>query len=64
MKVSINSGACMGHGLCYALAPALFADDDQGYGTVIADGTVPPEHTDAARKAAANCPEGAISTAD
>jgi ferredoxin len=50
MKVSIDSGACTGHGLCYALAPVPFADDDQGYGTVIADGTVPPERADAARK--------------
>jgi len=49
---------------CHALAPALFDDDDQGYGTVIADVTVPPERADAARKAAANCAEGATWMAD
>jgi ferredoxin len=64
MKVSIDSAACMGHGLCYALAPDVFADDPDGYGVVIGDGSVPPEHAGQARKAAGNCPEGAIRVED
>jgi ferredoxin len=50
----------MGHGRCYDLAPDLFGEDDEGYGKVLGDGTVPPEQQDQARLAAANCPERAI----
>ncbi|MFC7733795.1 ferredoxin [Actinomadura keratinilytica] len=31
----------MGHGRCYDLAPDLFGEDDEGYGKVLGDGTVP-----------------------
>jgi ferredoxin len=60
VKVQINSGRCQGHGRCYDLAPALFGDDDEGYGKVLGDGVVPPEFEREARLAAANCPEQAI----
>ena len=43
MKVQINPELCQGHGRCYDLAPGLFGDDDEGYGQVLGDGTVPPE---------------------
>jgi ferredoxin len=69
MKVHIDATCCQGHGRCYDLAPDLFGDDDEGYGTVLSDGTVPPgtvppgrEHD--ARLAAANCPEHAIFLAE
>ncbi len=61
MKVAIDSGRCQGHGRCYDLAPGLFGDDDEGYGTVPGDGAVPPGQEQEARLAAANCPERAIS---
>ena len=61
MKVEINSEVCQGHGRCYDLAPKLFGEDDEGYGTVLGDGTVPADQEDAARLAVANCPERAIS---
>jgi ferredoxin len=64
MKVFIDPDKCMGHGMCYALAPGVYADDDQGYGTVIGDGTVVPDQAEAARAGAANCPESAISVHD
>jgi len=64
MKVSIDRNKCMGHGMCYSLAPSVFVDDDEGYGHVIGDGTVPPDRVEAARTGAANCPEGAISIED
>jgi AcrR family transcriptional regulator/ferredoxin len=60
MKVQINPEQCQGHGRCYDLAPDLFAADDEGYGTVLGDGTVPPGQEDQARRAVANCPERAV----
>lgn len=64
MRVAIDPAKCMGHGICYALAPNVFEDDDQGYGHVIGDGQVPQEQAEAARNGAANCPEGAISVTE
>ncbi len=61
MKVQIDSEHCQGHGRCYDLAPTLFGEDDEGYGQVLGDGTVPPGKEHDARLAAANCPERAIS---
>jgi ferredoxin len=60
VKVRIDSGRCQGHGRCYDLAPGLFGDDDEGYGQVLGDGTVPPDQEQAARLAALNCPEHAV----
>lgn len=61
MRVVLDSELCQGHGRCYALAPDLFDSDDDGYGFVIpADGIVPEGQEDAARLAADNCPEFAI----
>jgi ferredoxin len=60
VKVQINSERCQGHGRCYDLAPGLFGDDDEGYGRVLGDGTVPPGQTHEARRAQLNCPEHAV----
>lgn len=60
MKVQINSERCQGHGRCYDIAPGLFGDDDEGYGTILGDGVVPPGQEQEARLAVANCPERAI----
>jgi ferredoxin len=60
MKVQIGPERCQGHGRCYDLAPALFGDDDEGYGQVRGDGTVPPGRENDARLAVSNCPERAI----
>jgi ferredoxin len=60
MKVWIDPERCQGHGRCYDLAPRLFGEDDEGYGQVLGDGTVPPGSQDDARLAVANCPERAI----
>jgi len=61
MKVQISSDRCQGHGRCYDLASDLFGDDEEGFGQVLGDGTVPPDREREARLAAANCPEQAIS---
>ena len=60
MKVRIDAEMCTGHGRCYALAPELFEPDDDGHGAVLHGGDVPPGHEEAARRAANNCPERAI----
>ncbi len=60
MKVQLDSATCQGHGRCYDLAPDLFGEDDEGYGTVLGTGEVPPGGEQHARLAAANCPERAI----
>ena len=59
-RVQISSERCQGHGRCYDLAPGLFGEDDEGYGTVLGDGTVAPDQERAARLAEANCPEHAV----
>jgi AcrR family transcriptional regulator/ferredoxin len=64
VKVQINTSLCQGHGRCYDLAPALFGEDDEGYGEVLGDGVVPPDLQDRARLAVANCPERAIELLD
>ena len=61
MKLQIDTDRCQGHGRCYDLAPGLFGEDDEGYGQVLGDGTVPAGQEQEARLAAANCPERAIS---
>jgi ferredoxin len=60
MKVRINPELCQGHGRCYDLAPGLFGADDEGYGQVLGDGSVPPEAQHDVDLAALNCPEQAI----
>ena len=61
MKVVLDSAKCQGHGRCYALSPQVFDSDDEGYAVLLLDGgDVPPELEGAARLAADNCPEYAI----
>jgi ferredoxin len=60
VKVQIDSERCQGHGRCYDIAPALFGEDDEGYGRVLGDGLVPAGEEQGARLAAANCPERAV----
>jgi ferredoxin len=59
VKVRVDSKLCTGHGRCYALAPDVFLDDEEGR-CVIEIEKVPPELENQARLGAANCPEGAI----
>lgn len=60
MRVRIDPERCQGHGRCYDLAPDLFGEDDEGYGTVLTDRPVPPAQQHDARLAVTNCPERAI----
>ena len=60
MKLRIDTERCQGHGRCYDLAPDLFGEDDEGFGQVLGDRTVPAGRERDASLAVANCPERAI----
>ena len=60
MKVAVDPDRCQGHTLCAWVAPDVFRlGDDDGH-AYVDDPDVAPEHEQAVRKAALNCPEGAI----
>jgi ferredoxin len=62
VRVEIDTGKCSGHGRCWALAPGVFAADDEGYGVVlVAD--PPAALEEQARTGERNCPERAITCA-
>jgi len=59
VKVSIDTAKCAGHARCNAVAPEVYALDDDGYALPY-DGEVPPELEAKAREGAESCPERAI----
>jgi len=63
LRIEIDRDRCSGHGRCYSLEPDLFAPDDEGFTVVLADRLSTAEEA-AARSAADNCPERAISLHD
>lgn len=61
MKVRVDQDLCQGHTLCQIAAAAVFklrTEDGHAY---VEDDEVPPGMDDAVTKAAASCPENAIS---
>ncbi len=60
VRIVFDRAACVGHNRCYLLAPALFDVDDEGYAVPLVEGELPAELEAAARLAADNCPEFAI----
>ncbi|GAA4903879.1 ferredoxin [Streptomyces coeruleoprunus] len=63
MRISIDSGVCIGAGQCALTAPEVFTQDDDGFGTVV------PGHEDGAgsplvREAARACPVQAVRLTD
>ena len=60
MKIHFDREKCQGHGRCYALAPSVFDCDDAGYALVREPGELDAAQEQAARLAADNCPEFAI----
>ena len=63
MRVKLDTNLCTGHGRCYDIAPAVFHEDERGYG-YIDRATVPAASRDKVRRAASNCPERAIEIED
>ncbi|GGL13773.1 ferredoxin [Nocardia jinanensis] len=64
MKVSIDSKACVGHGLCFMNAPDVFVYDDDGFGQVAGDGSVDESQREQARAGAYACPERAVTVVE
>ena len=64
MRIRLDRDACQGHNRCSLAAPDLFDADDEGYAVLLVGGDVPPELEEAARLAADNCPEYAITLED
>ena len=64
IQVSVDPERCQGHNRCYSLAPELFDVDDLGMASARGDGLVPSGLEEKARRAAANCPEYAITVTD
>jgi len=63
MRAFIDPERCEGHLRCMLLAPEIFDSDEIGHALVIAD-PVPADDEAAARRAAANCPQRAITLDD
>lgn len=59
MRVSVDDDGCRGHGVCTTICPEVFALNDDGYSEVNSP-DVPAEFEAAVRRAAASCPERAI----
>jgi ferredoxin len=60
LRVHVDSEKCQGHNRCSVFASELFDIDDMGLSSERGDGVVAPQLIDQARRAVANCPEGAI----
>lgn len=59
MKASIDEDRCRGHGVCWSICPEVFNLTDEGYAEVIL-AEIPGTLETAAKDAADNCPEHAI----
>ena len=60
MRVRVDPNKCQGHTLCNMQAPELFELREEDGHSVVKDEEVPKEREEAARRAAAGCPENAI----
>lgn len=59
VRLRLDVDACVGHGRCYALAPEIYLPDDLGHCEIVSD-TVEGAAAERARRAAAACPERAL----
>jgi ferredoxin len=62
MHVTVDPDMCQGHARCWELCPEVFSLDDVGHAVVTVSGPVPVDLETEVTKAAANCPERAITT--
>jgi ferredoxin len=60
-RVTVDSGRCIGSGICIGTAPDRFRFDDKQHSTPVA-GLIEPD--DAVRDAAVSCPVEAVSLMD
>lgn len=64
LRVVADRDACVGHGRCYSLAPAVFGSDDEGFVDVLVERADTPDLQRQARTGVQNCPEHALSVED
>lgn len=60
MKVRVDPDLCQGHTLCALAAPDLFLLREEDGHAYVASEDVDASRSDVVRRAAATCPEGAI----
>ena len=63
MRITADRDVCIGAGMCVMTAEEVFDQGDDGI-VVILEVEVPPEHADAAARAVAACPSGALRRVD
>ncbi|MFC5996541.1 ferredoxin [Pseudonocardia hispaniensis] len=63
MRVAADRSVCIGSGLCLLTAPAVFDQDDEGIVVLLTE-DVGQRDADAARRAVAHCPSGALRLVD
>jgi ferredoxin len=63
MRITADRDVCIGAGMCVMNAEEVFDQDDGGI-VVLLEVEVPPEHADAAARAVASCPSGALRRID
>ena len=59
VRLRVNPIACEAHGMCAELLPERIELDDWGY-PIVANGPIPPELLEHARRAADACPTLAL----
>jgi ferredoxin len=63
MKIEADRDVCIGAGMCVMTAEEVFDQGDDGI-VVVLEVEVPAEHADAAARAVASCPSGALRRID
>ncbi|MFE7314783.1 MULTISPECIES: ferredoxin [unclassified Streptomyces] len=63
MRITVDTGRCVGAGQCVLTAPDLFDQDDDGLVTVLAPPADGPPLA-GAQEAASLCPSGAITVTE
>lgn len=63
MRITADRDVCIGAGMCVMTAEEVFDQGDDGI-VVVIEVEVPPEHADAAARAVAACPSGALRRVD
>jgi ferredoxin len=63
VRVEADRGRCIGAGMCVMSAEEVFDQDDDGV-VVVLSTEVPQAHAEAARRAVAGCPSGALRIVD
>ena len=63
MRITADRDVCIGAGMCVMNAEEVFDQGDDGI-VVVLEVEVPPEHADAAARAVAACPSGALRRVD